>query len=208
MAKNVLDLYQQHFVGKSDERLELFVLLADHFALRSALYPGSFTHLTPSFVFPIACFVDTDRRAARFFQDPSVLNFVKQRRRYDEEPVVRFHHSDYSQGFDEDDGSFDLLISQYAGFVSQECKRYLRFNGYLLANNSHGDAGMASIDPDYQLVAIINRRGERYRLSEKDLGSYFVPKKEIDITREYLERTKRGVGYKKTSFSYVFQRIR
>lgn len=154
MAKDVLDLYQKHFVDKSDERLGLFVLMADHFAVRGALYPGSFTHLTPSFVFPITCFVDMDRRAARLFEDPSVLDFVKRRKIYDEEPSVRFHYADYSQGLNEYDGIFDLLISQYAGFVSQGCKRYLRINGYLLANNSHGDASMASIDSDYEADAV------------------------------------------------------
>ncbi len=61
---------------KQDERLGLFVLLADSFGIRSALYPGSFTHLTPAFVFPTTCFVDTDRRAARFFEDPAVLDLV------------------------------------------------------------------------------------------------------------------------------------
>jgi hypothetical protein len=40
MRKNPLDLYQKHFVDKADERLGLFVLLADSFGVRSALYPG------------------------------------------------------------------------------------------------------------------------------------------------------------------------
>ena len=207
MAKDMMGLYRKHFVDKRDERLGLFVLMADHFAVRGALYPGSFTHLTPSFVFPVTCFVDTDRRAARFFADPSVLDFVKRRKIYAEEPLVRFHHADYAQGLNEEDGVFDLLISQYAGFVSRSCKRYLKINGYLLANNSHGDASMASIDADYELVAIIHRRGEKYSLSEADLGSYLVPKKDTAITKEYLERIQKGVGYKRRAFSYVFQRV-
>ena len=47
----MLDLYQKHFVDKQDERLELFTLLAKHYSIKSALYAGSFTHLTPAFVF-------------------------------------------------------------------------------------------------------------------------------------------------------------
>ena len=207
MAKNVLDLYEKHFIDKSDERLGLFVLMANHFAIGSALYPGSFTHLTPSFVFPITSFVDLDQRAARFFEDPRVLDLVNRRKIYDKEPLVRFHHRDYSQSLNEDEGIFDLLISQYAGYVSQECRRYLRISGFLLANNSHGDASMASIDPNYQLIAAINRRGERYGLTEKHLGGYFIPRSDIEVTREYLGRIKRGVGYKKSAFSYVFQRV-
>jgi hypothetical protein len=207
MAKDVLSLYQKHFVDKSDERLGLFVLMAKRFAIRSALYPGSFTHVTPSFVFPVTCFVDMDRRAEQFFNDPVVVCFVRCQKHYIEEPLIRFHHVDYSLGFEERDRGFDLLISQYAGFVSRDCKRYIRANGYLLANNSHGDAGMASIDSDYELVAVINRRGESYSLSEEGLDDYFIPKRDIKITKDYLEQLKRGVGYKRSAFSYVFRRI-
>ena len=203
----MLDLYQQHCIDKGDERLGLFRLLAERYPIRSALYAGSFTHVTPAFVFPTTCFVDMDKRAVRFFGDPAVLEFIKQRKSYDDEPVLRFHHGDYSTGFEEEDEAFDLLISQYAGFVSQGCKRYLKRGGYLLANNSHGDAGMAFLDPDYQLVAVINRRGDKFSFSEKDLDAYFIPKKESKITREYLERIGRGLGYTKSAFSYVFNRI-
>ena len=207
MQKKVPDLYRKHFMDKGDERLGLFVLLADSFSVRSALYPGSFTHLTPAFVFPTTCFVDMDRRAAHFFEDPGVQDLVRQRKIYEEEPTVRFHRADFANGFAEDDGAYDLLISQYAGFVSQSCKRYLRPNGFLLANNSHGDASMASIDTDYDLIAAVNRRGEKFSLTDKDLGTYFVPKREMEITKEFLEDIKRGVGYKKSAFSYVFKKV-
>jgi hypothetical protein len=66
---------------------------------------------------------------------------------------------------------------------------------------------MASIDPDYDLVGIIKRRGEKFSLAESDLDSYFVPKRDIDITKEYLEHIGRGVGYTKSGFSYLFKRL-
>jgi hypothetical protein len=207
MPNYALDLYQKHFVDKEDERLGLFVLLADSFGICSALYPGSFTHLTPAFVFPITCFVDMDQRAARFFEDPAVLDLVIQRKNYEAQPTVRFHKADYANGFAEADVYYDLLISQYAGFVSQSCKRYLRLNGYLLVNNSHGDASMAALDSDFELIAAVHRRGEKFSLTDGGLSSYFVPKKEIEITKEYLEGIKKGVGYKKSAFSYIFKRV-
>jgi hypothetical protein len=207
MVEVIPELYRAHYVDKSDERLGLFVLLKDLFSIRSALYPGSFTHLTPSFVFPITCFVDTDRRAQRFFQDPAVLELATRRKSYQAAPIIRFHHADYSQGFDEPPGTFDLLISQYAGFVSRACKRYLRVGAYLVANTSHGDAAMASIDDDYELVGVIRRRGEWFRWIMSDLEPYLTPKKDVAVTVDHLERTRRGVAYKKSAFSYVFQRI-
>ena len=198
-------LYEKHFIAKQDERLQLFQRLAAAFPIRSALYPGSFVHVTPAFVFPETCFVDSDRRTPRFFSDPQLLEFVGKRKEYDAMPAIRFHHTDYNAGFDEPEGSFDLLISQYAGFVSRACKRYLRPGGYLLANNSHGDAGLAALDPDFTLVAVVKRRGERFTLSFADLDAYFVPKKKIEITEEALLALGRGLGYTRSPFAYVFQ---
>ena len=34
-----------------------------------------------------------------------------------------------------------------------------------------------------------------------------MPKKEMEITQEYLEGIRKGVGYKKSGFSYVFKRV-
>ena len=184
-------------------------LVAASFAVsRCALYPGSFTHVTPAFVYPHTCFVDTERRAERFFAEPAVRDYVNERKVYSEEPRIRFHRADYVQELPEAKESYDLLISQYAGFVSQHCKQYLKVGGMLLVNNSHGDASMARLDQDFALVGAINRRGERLTMVEKRLDSYFVPKRDRTITREYLERTKRGVAYTRSAFGYVFRRVR
>jgi hypothetical protein len=87
------------------------------------------------------------------------------------------------------------------------CKEYLKIGGILFANNSHGDASMASIDKDYEFVGIMQKSKGKHRLSEKNLGEYFVPKKETDITKEYLEKIQKGIGYKKTASSYIFSRV-
>jgi hypothetical protein len=66
---------------------------------------------------------------------------------------------------------------------------------------------MASLDGDYELVGVIRRRGERYRWIMGDLEPYLTPKKDAVVTVDHLERTRRGVAYKKRAFSHVFQRI-
>jgi hypothetical protein len=103
--------------------------------------------------------------------------------------------------------TFDLLISQYAGFVGQYCKPYLKTGGFLLANNSHGDAGLAAIDDDYQLKAVFSARNGKHRISEKNLDEYFVPKSQIQLTKEYLEKLQKGIVYKKTAGVYLFQKV-
>jgi len=208
MTNYPIELYKEYFVDKDFERLDLFQLLAEQYNIQSALYPGSFVHVTPSFVFPVTVYVDTDKRAKKFFELPDLMDFIAKRKFYPQSPEVTFHAADYRTAIGEHDESFDLLISQYAGFVSRHCKRYLRIKGLLLANNSHGDVSMASIDDDYVFKAVIIRRSGQHRISDQKLDTYLIPKKPIKITKEYLEQIQKGIGYKKTASSYLFQRVK
>lgn len=207
MTKSALDLYRKYFQERQFERLNLFQIVADRFKVQRALYAGSFVHVTPSFVFPDVVYVDNDKQAKQFFSEPEILKFIAERKIYSQEAKVTFHFADYRNGFDEMIDSFDLLISQYAGFVGQYCKRYLRIGGFLLANNSHGDAGMAAIDDAYQLLAVFSAKNEDYRISVNNLDEYFIPKSRVEITKEYLEKLQKGIGYKKTASGYLFQKV-
>jgi hypothetical protein len=87
-------------------------------------------------------------------------------------------------------------------------KKYLKKDGILVCNNSHGDASMASIDHDYELVAVYNRRSdEKFSLSEKNLTEYLIPKQKREITKEYLQKTMKGIGYTKSPSGYIFRKI-
>ncbi len=204
--KDIPRLYQQYHVERKDERLELFEIIRTEFCAHCFLYPGCFVHITPAFVFPNATFVDTDKRSRKFFDDQRTLAFVEALKRYKERPKLQFLSRDYSQELSID-RNYDLLVSQYAGFVSEKCKRYLRKGGMLVANNSHGDASLASIDNDFRLIAVIQRRGEHFWISRTRLDEYFVPAKNVQVTRMLLYSTKRGVGYKRAASNYVFEKM-
>ena len=206
--KNPLELYRKHYICKDDERLGLFVKLAERYEVKSVLYPGSFVHITPSLVFPRVVYVDSYKKAADFFKDQAIYDHIQENKLYQEEARTIFHKSDYTSDFGEREGSFDLLISQSAGFISLACKKYLRINGLLLVNNSHGDASMASIDSDYELIAVYHRRNNTYSISERNLKTYFIPKSDIEVTKAYLERVQRGIGYTKTASGYLFRRVK
>lgn len=204
---SVQKLYMD-YINKYGERSGLFELIKNKFQVKSALYPGSALHLTPSFYFPETVYIDTYSKAKPFFNKEDLLDFVLKNKRYEDPPIIRFYPIDYKKKVNEKDKDFDLLISQYAGFVSKYCKRYLKIGGILLVNNSHGDASMASIDKDYKFFAVMNLRNLKYYYSEKNLEQYFIPKKEILITKDLLEKRQRGIGYKKTASIYLFKRIK
>lgn len=206
-----IGLYTKYHVERHDERAQLFDLIVEQFGVRSGIYPGCFVHVTPSFFIPRMVYVDTEKRAERFFAQGEALALVNERKSYRDEPEITFHRQDYTQPLPIPEETVDLLISQYAGFVSERCKRYLRRGGILLANNSHGDAGLAACDPDFALIAVVQRRGESFRMVTSSLSDYFVPKSaqvphgEAEL-RAYIKQLGRGVGYTKTAAAYLFRK--
>ena len=207
-----LSLYEKYHASRQDERLGLFESVRSEFGVTRGLYPGCFVHVTPSFVIPRMYYVDSDRNASRFFADGAARELVERNRVYDESPYLEFHFQDYRSSIPLADGSVDLLISQYAGFVSESCRRYLARGGYLIANNSHGDAGLALCDREFRLVAVVNRRGDRWALDTRNLPDYFVPKSRTVPTEpselaDHIRALGKGIGYTRTATDYVFEKV-
>lgn len=190
------------------DRLRLFASVAGAVDASLVLYPGSFVDVAPSFVFPDVTYVDMDRRAARFFADVDGVDEIVSANTTDDRPRSRrFLPQDYRDDLGLAERSVDLLVSLYAGFISEHCTRYLRVGGSLLVNPSHGDAAMASIDDRYQLTGVVTSSGDSYRVRHTDLDTYMIPKRDIEVTAELLHETGRAVAYTKPAFAYLFKRI-
>jgi hypothetical protein len=203
---NAIQEYSKYF--HNGDRREIYKLLVDNYRIENAIYPGSYIDIAPSFYIRTTVYIDSFKKTNKFFADKSIYDFIAKNQAYRGKTVIRYHNADYTLDFGEKQESFDLLISQYAGFVSQSCKRYLKQKGILLANNSHGDASMAYLDKDFEFIAVIYKSNRLYRLTSKNLDKYFIPKKpELTITKEYLKKLGRGIGYTKTASAYVFRKI-
>jgi len=153
-------------------------------------------------------YVDNDKEAKQFFDNPSNYEFVTKRKHYTEPTSIKFHAVDYQTGIDEPDQSFDLLISLTAGFVSLHGKRHLKVGGLLLVNDAHGDATMASLDEDLQLIEYGNQTEGKYTLSDMYLDTYFVTKAETELSREWVMKHLRGFKFRKMADVYLFRRIK
>jgi hypothetical protein len=92
--------------------------------------------------------------------------------------------------------------------VSRHCTAYLRVGGMLLANPSHGDVALASIDPRYELAGVIHSREGGYRCASEDLRTYLIPKTPVDDIPELIGRTGRGIAYTRSAHAYLFRRVR
>lgn len=188
------------------DRSTLFAALMQAWPVRRALYPGSYVDLSPSTAIPAVTYLDNDRRAARFFAE---VELVREELMGDgrsaADASVTFLPADYTHPLPLPDGSFDLLISLFAGPVLEHCRRYLRPGGLLLANASHGDASLAALDPQLRLVAAVQHRDDRYRLVRSDLAGYLIPRRPAAADPVTIRRSGRGIAYTREAFAYVFQ---
>ena len=190
------------------DRSGLFAAVADAWGPASALYPGSYLDLSPSTAIPAVTYVDTDRRAARFFADRELVAAeLEGRTRAGAATDVRFLHSDFTTPMPLPEAGFDLLVSLFAGLVWDACQQYLAPDGLLLANTSHGDASVAALDPRLRLVAAVHHREQRYRLDREDLSAYLIAKKPAAADAELIRASGRGIAYTRSAFAYVFRRV-
>lgn len=202
-TRRLWDGYHQRHPG---DRHRLFTAVAAAFDISTALYPGCYVDVTPSFVLDSVTYLDVDRRAAQFFADTDGVDEIIGSHRNGGAPAEwSFQQADYTSRLTLPERHYDLLISLYAGFVSEHCTRHLRPGGLLLVNPSHGDTAMAGLDPRYRLVAAVTSRDGAYTVRNRDLDAYLIPKRDTEITRETLHASNRGIAYTKPAFAYVFE---
>ena len=187
------------------DRSGLFAALRARWHPTTALYPGSYLDLSPSTSVDSVTYVDPDRRAARFFADKTLLaKELAGRTSPGAATVIDFLDKDYTRPLPLAAGSFDLLVSLYAGPVLDHCRSYLSPRGLFLANTSHGDASLAALDPSLRLVGVILHRDGRYSLRTDNLDRYVIPKRPTAADPDEIRRRGRGIAYTVTAFAYVF----
>ena len=203
----MIELYHKNHTNKQYTSIGLFREIKNKINPKKVLYPGSYVHITPSLIFPDVTYVDSFKNTKKFYDSKEVKEYINENKEYSEESQFTFYQQDYFKDIPEDLESFDVVISQYAGFVGQAVKKYLKRGGVLVCNNSHGDASMASLDGDYELYAIYRRRSDdKFTISDKNLSDYLIPKKKDSLSKELLERTMRGVAYIKSPSGYIFRK--
>jgi hypothetical protein len=184
------------------DRVPLYKVIAEMYRIEKALYPGSHVDLMPSFVIPSVMYIDSYKGTVKFFKEmDQVMELVCEEKQYEIEPSIRFFEGDYGSDFQID--PVDLIISQYAGYVGQETKKYLKSGGILLANDSHGDATLAYCDPDFEFIAVVD---SDYTIKTDHLDSYFEFARKRPIDLDKVKDTMKGPKYKIKAENYIFRK--
>jgi hypothetical protein len=205
MDAGTLAMWEKQDAHRGD-RKRLFTAVKDAIGDGTVLYPGSYVDIAASIVFSSVTYVDVDKRAATFFEDSDGVSAIVVSEGGSRTTATSFIHGDYTTDLGLTPESFDLLVSLYAGFVSEACTDYLRVGGVLLVAPSHGDTAMASIDPRYELTGAVTSRSGDYQVRTDNLDSYLQPKATVTITPQMLHDRGRGIAYTKSPFAYLFTR--
>ena len=152
-------------------------------------------------------FNDVYEKLESYYNSQEIEEYINKRRISSKKVNYEYIKGDYNTSLPIPKNYFDLLISQYAGFIAQPCAKYLKKGGILVANDSHGDASMVNLLPEYKLIAIIKRRGKKFSHSQRNLESYFIPKKKQEISIEKIKKLGKGIPYTKYVSNYVFRKI-
>lgn len=114
---------------KIGNRTELYRIVANRYGVANALYPGSHIDIAPSLVIPKVVYVDSFKGAINFFKNMNLIKeYIIENKEYEEPCDIVFLGQDYTGKLDIE--SVDLIISQYAGFVGQATKKYLKTGGF------------------------------------------------------------------------------
>lgn len=201
-----ITVYQKHYSDITFERAGLFSLIRENYPCTEVLYPGSFVHITPSFFFPHVVYVDQDPVAGRFFADSSTIRqYIDRNKLYKRSAYVRFIAQDYTEKLDLRAGQFDLLLSLFAGNVSQSCKRYLKAGGILVTNNFQGDARQAAADHEFQMIAVVSYQAKKYSLLQDPVVERFMPGRAK--RKPYTRQVSRGIEYVEDEDYFVFRKV-
>ena len=200
MAKreNIIKEYLD-YRNKIGNRVELYRVVAKRFETLSVLYPGSHIDISPSLVIPKVIYIDNFNGAIKFFKN---IDYIVENKEYEEQCDIAFIGQDYNNELDIE--PVDLIISQYAGFVGQATKRYLKTGGILLCNDSHGDATLAYFDDDFEFVGVIVNN----RIIDTNLENYFIMPKSKDIDLIKVKEKMKGPKYVSSVENYLFRKIK
>ncbi len=193
----------KNYVDKIGNRKNIYKIVKDTFDLKSAIYPGSYIDIVPSLILEEVIYIDNFKKANTFFkQKNEIVKYIEENKEYSNPSYINFIYDDYSKVSNIE--MVDLIISQYAGFVGQEIKQFLKIGGILLANDSHGDATLAYLDESYQFIATLDND----IINFDNLEKYFFLSRKRMINLSEVNEKQKGPKYINNAQNYIFKKIK
>jgi hypothetical protein len=200
--------YERFYSALSFDRAGLFELIKDKYGCGTVLYPGCSIHITPSFYFQHVVYVDINETAKEFFQDnQNILSIVNSNKKYKKSAYIQFIHSDYTEKLPVRENNYDLLLSIYAGGITESCKKYIKPGGIIVSNNHRNDAQQALKEPSVRLEALIRRKGKKYNIENGTGEKMLKALQEHSVPTKNMKNSSSGLKYVDNEYYFVFRKI-
>ena len=98
MKKNFLSLYEKNHIIKNDERFGLINEINKKYNIKKVLYPGSYAHITPIFVFPLVIFNNVYKKLQDYYVSEEIKNYINKRKIYSDQPTIHIY-ADYNKSW-------------------------------------------------------------------------------------------------------------
>jgi pyoverdine/dityrosine biosynthesis protein Dit1 len=73
---NAIQAYKHYYIDRDHEQVDLFRLLKNEYGIEKIIYPGSYIHISPSFIFSDVVYIDSDKNAKMYFQSNDLIHLV------------------------------------------------------------------------------------------------------------------------------------
>jgi hypothetical protein len=135
------------------------------------------------------------------------LSIVNSNKKYKQSAYIQFIHSDYTEKLPVRENNYDLLLSIYAGGITESCKKYIKPGGIIVSNNHRNDAQQALKDSSIRLEALIRRKGKKYNI-ENDTGEKMLKAlQEHSVPTKNMKNSSSGLKYVDNEYYFVFRKI-
>lgn len=201
-------IYNSFYTALDFERAGLFKLIKDEYGCSTVLYPGCSIHITPSFYFQHVVYVDISETARKFFRDnQNILSIINSNKKYKQSAYIQYIHSDYTMELPVKENNYDLLLSIYAGGVTESCRKYIKTGGIILSNNHQNDALQALNDSYVRLEALIRRKGKKYHIENCTDEKMLKALQGHSMTSKSMRNSGSGMEYVDNEHYFVFRKI-
>jgi pyoverdine/dityrosine biosynthesis protein Dit1 len=113
---NAIQAYKHYYIDRDHEQVDLFRLLKNEYGIEKIIYPGSYIHISPSFIFSDVVYIDSDKNAKMYFQSNDLIHLVNTKKEYPEDPKIVFFGLIF---LNDKEGDLILPLCLFVNFICQ-----------------------------------------------------------------------------------------
>lgn len=185
--RQIEDNYKKYYELISFERTGLFRCIKSVFNTHSVLYLGSSIHITPSFVFSNAVYVDKSDFSDHFFSNSNnVVEFINRKKEYARYPKIKYINTDYQTM--KINNSSNLVLSLFSLNSLNASLNCLNKNGVLIYLPLPSDKEIFNGDYSIKNIGYISVKKNKYEFIEGKIKTPRKPQTKYMVDDKFIDK--------------------